>query len=225
MRLHVRVAEVVDAYLRAVDAEAPGLVEGLYLEGSVALGDFRPRTSDIDFVAVTAAVPDEAAVAALDRAHARLRSQRRAPFFDGLYTTWDDLRRDPAGAGPRPRVHEGRFHAGDAAPPSPVIWHTLARHGIACRGPEPADLAVWTDGDALAEWVDGNLDRYWRRLLDRASRTTSPWGAAMLTAYGVVWVVTGISRLHYTLATGEITSKEGAGRYALETFPTIGTAS
>lgn len=29
----------------------------------------------------------------------------------------------------------------------------------------------------------------------------------------------GVSRLHLTLATGKITSKEGAGLYALETFP------
>jgi hypothetical protein len=47
----VVVDQVVDAYLRMVDAEVAGLVEGLYLVGSVALGDFRPRGSDIDFVA------------------------------------------------------------------------------------------------------------------------------------------------------------------------------
>jgi hypothetical protein len=28
-----------------------------------------------------------------------------------------------------------------------------------------------------------------------------------------------VSRLHYTLATGDITSKEGAGQHALRTFP------
>ena len=43
---------VVNAYLRSIDEEAPGLIEGLYLTGSVALGEFRASTSDIDFLAV-----------------------------------------------------------------------------------------------------------------------------------------------------------------------------
>jgi Domain of unknown function (DUF4111) len=35
----------------------------------------------------------------------------------------------------------------------------------------------------------------------------------------VQWCVPGVTRLHYTIATGDITSKSGACRYALATFP------
>jgi uncharacterized protein YdbL (DUF1318 family) len=56
--LPAAVGEIVNAYLQAVDAEAPGLVECLYVERSAALEDFRPHTSDIDFVAVTVTSPD-----------------------------------------------------------------------------------------------------------------------------------------------------------------------
>ena len=85
--MHPLVQSVVDVYLSAVDAEAPDLVEGLYLTGSTALGDFRPRTSDIDFVAATANRCDASAVAALRRAHGRLRKRWPRPYFDGLYVT------------------------------------------------------------------------------------------------------------------------------------------
>ena len=51
------VRDTVRAYLEAVDAAAPGLVGGFYLVGSVALGDFRPDSSDIDFVAVVEVPP------------------------------------------------------------------------------------------------------------------------------------------------------------------------
>ncbi|GII81810.1 hypothetical protein Sru01_67920 [Sphaerisporangium rufum] len=210
--------DLVAAYLRAVDAEAEGLIEGLYLEGSVALGDFRPYTSDVDFVAVTAAPPEGPALAALERAHARLRARTPRPSLDGVYLTWNDLRDGPAGTGPRPHSHEGHLQ-GATIPDNPVLWHTLARHGMACRGPEPAGLDVWHDKHALAAWVDTNLDRYWRRLCDRAARPFSLWRTAVLSPYATVWIVTGVVRLHYTLATGDITSKEGAGRHALETFP------
>jgi hypothetical protein len=48
--VHPLVRRTVSAYLAALNAEAPGLVEGLYLVGSGALGDFRPGVSDIDYV-------------------------------------------------------------------------------------------------------------------------------------------------------------------------------
>jgi hypothetical protein len=203
MPLHAVVEKVVSAYLRAVDAEAPGLIEGLYLTGSVALGDFRPRASDIDFVAVTASPLDASATAAVGRAHRQLLKRFPRPLFEGIYATWDELASDPARCG-----HD------------PVTWHTLARHGVASRGPDRAHLKVWTNAEALAAWTLGNLDSYWRPLLDRAARFGDEWWSlAALTTYGAVWIVLGVTRLHYTLETGEIGSKENGGRYSLRTFP------
>jgi hypothetical protein len=77
------------------------------LVGSVALGDFRPRSSDIDFVAVTATCPSPAALAGLARVHDRLRQR---PFFDGGYLTWTDLAGPAEAARPGPHVREGRLH-------------------------------------------------------------------------------------------------------------------
>jgi len=195
------VKDVVDAYLRLADAEAPGLIEGLYLTGSAVLNDFRPNTSDIDFVAVIATPLDKAATAALAKVRARLRKCFPRLLFDELYVTWDELKHEPRSAC------------------NAVTWQTLADYGIACRGPRPADLGIWTDPQVLTRWTLDNLDTYWRPLLDRASSFLSPRSWMALTGYGAVWIVLGMSRLHYTLATGDIISKEGAGLYALQTFP------
>ena len=218
MTLPIQVQTVVEAFLAAVDAEVQVPVEGLYLVGSLALGDFRPHRSDIDFIAVTASRLDAASLNALEQIHARLRQRWRRPFFDGIYVTWDDLAVDPAAAGPCPNAHEGRLGAdgrGDL-----IAWHTLADHGVPCRGPAVADLTVWTDPDVLAAWTNDNLDTYWqRRVLDRGASLLTPGGLRGLTEWACEWCVLGVTRLHYTLATGAITSKQGAGIYALATFP------
>ncbi len=219
MQLHDRVQTVVEAYLEAVDHEAPGLIEGLYLTGSAALGEFRPHTSDIDFLAVTSAEPDAMAVVALGRAHARLRQSCPRPSFDGRYVTWNDLAHDPCEARPGPYSHVGRFKARGQGDCNPVTWHTLASHGVRCRGLEPADVPIWTDSSALFSWTLDNFDRYWRPLLRRAHRFPDPWSLTAFTSYGAAWVVLGVCRLHYTLATGRIGSKEDAGCYGIRTFP------
>lgn len=210
---------VVDAFLREADAEAPGLIEGLYLVGSVALDDFRAGSSDIDFVAVTAGRPDTTGVEVLERVHARLRERWRRPFFDGIYVTWDDLAADPTLLGPGPSTHEGRFYLDRRSERTPIAWHTLARHGVRCRGPAAADLRIWTDEAVLLAWTNENLDAYWRPRLDRGTQLFTAAGMAALTAWTCGWTVLGVSRLHYTLATGEITSKHRAGVYARATFP------
>jgi hypothetical protein len=216
--LHPAVEKVVMAYLDAVDSEAPGLIQGLYLTGSAALDEFRPNTSDIDFVAITAARPDAAMLGGMARTHSRLRRFCRRPSFDGLYVTWDDLARHPAHAEGLPYSHEGCFHSSGSRG-DPVTWQTVARRGIPCRGPRPEALEIWTDAAFLANWTLNNLDGYWRKLLVRAVSFPDPWSLTALTTYGAVWIVPGISRLHYTLASGELCSKEAAVRYAIRTFP------
>jgi hypothetical protein len=212
------VGDVVRTYLRLADQEVPGLIQGLYIVGSVALGEFRPRASDVDVVAVTDQALDGEALAGLDRTHARLREYRRRPTLDGFYITWDELRADPARARPGPSAHEGRFRPAAGAR-DPVTWHTLAQCGVRCRGPAVADLDVWTDPATLRRWVLRNLDDYWAGLRRAGDRLPSRLGLASLTPHAVVWCVPGLSRIHYTLVTGQITSKEGGAVHALTVFP------
>lgn len=85
--LDTAVTALIHAYLETLDAETPGFVQGLYLVGSVALGDIQPHESDIDFVAVSDVRPNAETVDALQRVHTQLHIRHPRPHFDGVYVT------------------------------------------------------------------------------------------------------------------------------------------
>ena len=209
--------ELVTRYLDTADSVCPGMIGALYLVGSVALGDFQPSVSDVDFMAVTARQPDAAGREALAAVHEQVRGNGQQPVFEGPYVTFDELRASPSAAA------EGPFHGDQGLGwgpnmRTPVAWVMLARHGIPVRGPEPAALGIFTSPEELRTWTLGNLGSYWAVWLERSRDHSSQAAQAMLTDWGVAWGVLGVSRLHYTLATGQITSKTGAGQYGLDTF-------
>ncbi|MFH8348851.1 aminoglycoside adenylyltransferase domain-containing protein [Streptomyces sp. NPDC018045] len=226
---HPSVEAVVRAFLASTDRLCPGLVEGLYLTGSIALGDFRPGRSDIDFVAVTARRLAAADVAALEQAHAETRARHPRPYFDGVHVTWQDLAAGFASCPAVPYTLRGRFRTGDAFEVNPVTWTVVAQHAVPVRGPVPGGFEVGVDRAALRDWTLGNLGGYWRRWHTAHRKPLSLPGLAALGGGAPAWGVLGVSRLHHTTATGKVISKGGAGRYALETFaprwhPVIGEA-
>lgn len=213
--------ELVSAFLGLVDARLPGRFEGLYLTGSIALGDFRPGVSDVDFVAMTAGLLDDGALSVLDAVHAELRAKGDRPEFDGLYLRWEDLANVPERAQRRPYHLGGAFHRADLCfEANPVTWRVLRDHGMVMRGPAPASLDIWTDPRGLADWTIRNLNSYWADWIDRhASLLTGKPKSEQFDAQVAAWGALGVARLHYTLTTGGITSKDGAGAYAMTRFP------
>jgi hypothetical protein len=217
MTLPAEVDRVVTRYLALADAAAPGVVAGLYLVGSVALDDFHPRSSDVDFIAVSSAPMSESSRQALASVHADLAAETGRPAFEGIYVTFGELTRSPVDTA-GPVHHDGELAFGPGGR-SPVEWATLARHGVPVRGPDPAQLSVHADAAELTAWTLENLDQYWKRWITQSKDLATRTAMAMLTDWGVAWGVLGVSRQHYTVATGQITSKTGAGRYALGRFP------
>ncbi|MGP3977132.1 aminoglycoside adenylyltransferase domain-containing protein [Streptomyces sp. 8N114] len=223
------VRRTVEMFLATVDELAPGLVTGFYLVGSVALNDFhsggsgRSRfstASDIDFVAVTdrRLHGESREVAVLEEAHARTVARFARPHLDGAILTWSDLTAGPDGCPDVPCAQESRFVPAGRFGINPVTFCELAWHGIAVRGPQPAEAGVWAEEAALRAFTADNLTSYWRPWWQR-KRQPRPLALAIgLSGWFPVWAVLGVSRLHYTLATGGMTSKCGAGRYAHKAF-------
>jgi hypothetical protein len=208
------VQQVTAQYLALAEARLPGLVEGLYLHGSLGFGEWYEGRSDIDFVAVTGARLEPDSVAVLRALHDQVGQTFPRPAYSGLYVTWEDLAGPPERTPDVPCVLEGAWYDAGRADLCIVTWHELAHHGVRVHGPALTDVDVWTDDGALRRYSHRNLTEYWapqvRRLADGAGAASSP--------DLVDWFVLGIPRLHHAIATGRLTSKDGAGHYALEVF-------
>jgi len=209
------VRELCGELLGQLDAEASGLVTGLYLVGSLALGGYREGTSDVDFLAIVSRPLGGADLGALRRVHAGLAEGRGRPDLDGVYLLASDLALPPAQVTGQVRAGKGEIRTDDGYEPNPVSRLVLARHGLAFRGPDRDELGVEPSRVELAAWTAANLATYWMPWVQSYSRSVRP---SALSGRAVQWGVLGAPRLHYTLATGEVTTKEEAARYAARTF-------
>jgi hypothetical protein len=213
--LPAQVTAITGRFLELIDAGAPGLVTGLYLRGSLAFGEYFPGQSDIDFTAVLAERPTAEQLDALALAHAAVYdAHRHGPRFDGFHLLRADLSSPPEECPDLPCMFDGSFRPAGRFDVNPVSWHELARRAVVIRGPALTDADLWTDDDALQAYSHANLTSYWagvgEQLRAQADAAVTPWAVA--------WCVLGVSRLHHLLAVGELTSKSGAGRYALAAF-------
>ena len=188
---------------------------GLYLDGSLALGDFDPATSDVDFIAAIARPLSPEAFDALAALHRALRDSGR-PFateLEGSYIPLPALRRhDPADAtfanherGPD-EVLKYKAHHSDW-----VIHRTTVReHGLTLFGPPPATLIDPVSPDDVRQ-ATADVLRSW-------------WGTADAVRYiraappgGLAFIALTMCRALYALERGEVVSKPAAAEWALRT--------
>src|SRR5215475_7363831 len=153
MRIPQDVASVTDAFLCSADKKAPGLIDGLYLHGSLGFGEYFPGASDVDFVAVLSERPDEAQLAGLAAAHRDVQAAFPRPLLEGVHVVAADLCKAPDICPDVPCVLDGSFQASGRISVNPVTWHELAWHGVTVHGPALADDRVWTDRAALRSFT------------------------------------------------------------------------
>ncbi len=215
-----RVRAALTTYLELADSTHPGLVEGLYVVGSGALGDWVDGASDIDVIAVTAEPATDEDYGSLRTIHALLTEVQPRPFVDGPYVAWGDLVVEPATGLHRPWTLNGELHHdADCFEISPVTWYTLATYGVPLRGPTPSTLGIPVDVEARIRFVVDNLQSYWAEVASDVAAACELQPDRAFDAPSFVWCTLGALRLHYTAFTGDVTSKRGAGEYGLTVAP------
>ncbi|MGH9122216.1 MAG: hypothetical protein ACRDYC_09790 [Acidimicrobiales bacterium] len=212
MAMPATVERDVDIYLQAVDRALPGLIQGLYVTGSIPLRDYQPGVSDIDMVAICAEKPSDSHLEALGALH-----RTSNPSIDVVYLNVGDLSRDPRELSP-PHSLAGAFKPDGAFNAHLVTWRQLSTASIAMRGPGLTQDDVWFDADALRQWNLANLDRYWVEWT-QWWRGVEPEERRVRHKDGLQWLVLGVPRLHHTITTLEVISKTGAAQHALGISP------
>jgi hypothetical protein len=184
---------------------------GLYVEGSLALGDFDTESSDIDFVVVTDDDVRGEQLVALQEMHARIArgNSRWATELEGSYIPRHALRRYDRMSQPYPRIERGAGEA-LAVRPHDIDWvihlHVLREHGFALAGPPARTLVDPVTADELRRAVVGLMRVWW------APMVADP-GRLQHDGYRTYAVLT-MCRMLYTLQHGRVVSKSFAARWA-----------
>lgn len=206
------VVPVVNGLLIALDQAMPGAVVGFYLLGSLALDDYWPGQSDIDFIAVIDADADVSPLASVHRDLAQAWPQVSC---DGVYLRSGELGRAPGGVGTAARDGVVTHDSPDER--HAVTWLTLLRHGCVMRGRAPSPDWIAGDIGAAIQYSRDNLKSYWSPWLER--RRQGDPGLSLASDTAVVWGCLGVARLHAAIVTGQILSKSAAGHHGLDHFP------
>jgi len=186
---------------------------GMYLYGSLALGDFDQHKSDIDFVVVTAEELSDELLEALCAMHRRLATSgsKWANELEGSYIPQKALQRYDPSSARHPHIDRGGGSLSVEQHDSDWIIqrYSLREHGIVLAGPDPKTIIDPIQPDDLRQAV---LDLLWwweLQLVDTSRVETSSYQA---------YAVLSMCRLLYTMEYGTIVSKPEAARWAQRTL-------
>ncbi|MCM3767684.1 DUF4111 domain-containing protein [Neobacillus niacini] len=211
------VNEVLDTYFSLIDSKCPNLLESYYIYGSVSMGAFDSGSSDIDFFAVVKRGPTERDVDVLKLIHSEVQAKFPRLFLDGMYVAAGDLRGIEDAVGPY--FNEGKLQGYKPFSKDHIDAFQIKKYGIVIKG-DPGKYGLTVDWDLLLENMLTNLNTYWVGWKKRCERVGSPDFFGMLFRLdSIEWGVLGVTRLYYTFREKDITSKSGAGEYALQTLP------
>lgn len=213
-RVPEAIRPLLHSYVKRLQHALPDGITTIYLHGSIALGAFDDSRSDIDTLVVLsrpATIQDLQALAALHQALAKAFPRW---LLEVSYIQIADLGQAEEKIAPHPIHHDNHLMPDGKFDTNPVTWWILKHKGIALVGADPQSLPYIQEWDTLRTYIHRNMNRYWATYDTHLSRKLT-----LFMDTGIAWMVLGVLRQYYTLREQEITSKVGAGEYALQHLP------
>jgi Domain of unknown function (DUF4111)/Nucleotidyltransferase domain len=215
MDLPQEVTGVLDPLQAGIQDALRGNLVGIYLRGSLALGDFIPDTSDIDILAVTEQPVSDAEFAVLAALHECFAALPH-PYAKRLEIAYIDctaVRRFAPGLR-HPTLGQGETLAWSEHRANWILerW-TVRECGVTLLGPDPHTLIDPISTDKLRAAVRDRLCDW----ADWANQPDDPdW---LLPRSHKAYVVETMCRALATLACGKLQSKPRAVASALASLP------
>jgi hypothetical protein len=183
---------------------------GLYLQGSLAGGDFDPGHSDIDFLVVTTEELPEKMLPALEAMHRRIWDSglEWAKKLEGSYIPKDSLYRYNPEDPPRPGVFEEQFLTFCHEIHWVINRYILRESGVVVSGPPIRPMIAPVKPDEIRRAVKTGLRDAWTPRLNEREWLKPPGHQP--------YIVLTCCRALYTLEHGEISSKPVSARWALQ---------
>lgn len=182
---------------------------GMYVHGSLAIGDFDPERSDIDFLIVTADPLSEKHLSAIAAMHARIAATglKWSTNVEGSYFPAQALRlHDPSDARHPALRTDGSFGIDGHCSEWIVQRHVIREKGIVWSGPDPETLIEPISSRELRRAVIRLLHEWWEPQLTEPFRLAD----SEYQAYAVLTMC----RALYTIRHGTVVSKPVAGQWA-----------
>lgn len=198
--------------LERIRAILGGQFVGMYLYGSLAIGDFDPAGSDIDYLVVTCGDLTDDQFSSLQEMH-RQFDRGGSPWaarVEAAYLPRKALNQSPAKEVHYPQVEKGTvLFRGPLEDGWTFQRHTLLHHGIVLYGPGLGTLIQAVSLEEMRQAAYAIMDGWLEQ-----SRGNAEWIAWARRREAQSFMVLTLCRLLYSLGTGEVTSKPEAARWA-----------
>ncbi len=213
-RIPTALIPIVEHYLSSLDRHLPNFLRAFYIVGSIALHEFNPHFSDIDFVAVINHQATQQEAERLSQIHKNIEWKYPRWKFSGMYLLENEVGKYTGEVESLLGFHDGVLRFRHDFELNPVTWWIVKNHGIPIIGPSPRELPITVDSKFLVSWTHENMNTYWKSWTQRPGRLI-----VLFSDWGLQWAVLGILRQFYTIRENNITTKQCAGKYALSVVP------
>ncbi|HKV58620.1 MAG TPA: aminoglycoside adenylyltransferase domain-containing protein [Ktedonobacteraceae bacterium] len=207
---YTHVNELLELILSSLQRILGTKLVGLYLYGSLVIGDFDPDISDIDLVVALSSEIDEKEFEALQKMHTDFAQQHRE--WDGrievCYISVAALKTVRSRTSTIANISPGEpFHRKESSREWLSDWHLVREKGVTLFGPSPKEVIEPISKDEFIQAIKAH------------ARAWGEWIHDMHTWNGQTYAILTMCRALYTCTNGEQVSKKQAGIWAQQALP------